>query len=491
MNKMQRYLITCLVMLVLALPGCVSKEQFYQEASLSRQSAYKQWENRKLAEKQAQPVVTGKLSVEDCLKLTLANNKTLLKTIEEKEAARGVELGSASAILPKVELVADYRRLDEVTSFTIPGGTISLGALDNYSAGLAVTQPLFAGGAIPARINAGRLAALLADQTVRAAVQETVYAAELGYYSVLLDQHLYTISADAVKASQAHLDSVRQKRAAGVASDFDVLRAEVELSNFTAQLIQSRNAINVARASLVKIMGVSQDSSFTLNDELTYSAFSITMEQAVASAYRNRPDLFSGELNIRQQKELLAIAQSQYYPNVNAFFNNTWSKPDPHNQMIIDWGSGYSYGVMAAWPIFDGFAREGSVITQKTRLKQSQIDLVDAEETALFELTRAILSIEDAAEFVDSQKLNLSRAEEGLRLVEVGYREGINTQVEVIDAESALTTARANYYQSIYSHVVAKLDLQRAMGTLTRFEPAKSLQTPPDSNNKQQEQTRK
>jgi outer membrane protein TolC len=181
--------------------------------------------------------------------------------------------------------------------------------------------------------------------------------------------------------------------------------------------------------------------------------------------------LFSRELNIRQQKELLAIAQSQYYPSISAFFNNTWSKPDPHNQMIIDWGSGYSYGVMAGWPIFDGFAREGSVITQKTRLKQSQIDLVDAEETALFELTKAILSIEDAAEFVDSQKLNLSRAEEGLRLVEVGYREGVNTQVEVVDAQSALTTARANYYQSIYSHVVAKLDLQKAMGTLTRFEP--------------------
>jgi outer membrane protein TolC len=58
-----------------------------------------------------------------------------------------------------------------------------------------------------------------------------------------------------------------------------------------------------------------------------------------------------------------------------------------------------------------------------------------------------------------------------LRLVEVGYREGVNTQVEVVDAQSALTTARANYYQSIYSHVVAKLDLQRAMGTLTGFEP--------------------
>ena len=78
--------------------------------------------------------------------------------------------------------------------------------------------------------------------------------------------------------------------------------------------------------------------------------------------------------------------------------------------MIVEWDSGWNYGVMASLPLFDGFAREGGVITQKARLKQSQIDLVDAEETALLELTKATLSIEDAAEFVDSQKLNLSRA---------------------------------------------------------------------------------
>jgi outer membrane protein TolC len=67
--------------------------------------------------------------------------------------------------------------------------------------------------------------------------------------------------------------------------------------------------------------------------------------------------------------------------------------------------------------------------------------------------------------------LNLTRAKEGLRLAEVGYREGTNTQVETIDAQAALTKARAFYYQAIYTHNVAKLMLQKAMGTLTTYEP--------------------
>jgi outer membrane protein len=461
----------CVVM-VLILAGCTSTEQFYEDVSLSRETAYRQWKGRKERQETSQPHISGQLSVEDCLKLALANNKGLQRTLEEKQIARGEELKSYSAILPTVGLTADYKRLDMVSSMTIPGGgpKITMGDVDNYSAGLRVTQPIYAGGSITANLHAGRLFSLLTDQTVRSAVQDLIYTDSHAYYDVLLNQHLLEISADAVRSAQAHLESVRQRRQGGVASDFDVLRAEVELSNFQAELIRNKNAINVAKANLLKVMGVSQDSDVTLSDGLAYAPFKVTMEEAVETAYRSRPDLFRREFDIKYQKELLKIVQSRYGPVISGYYDKTWSRPDPHNMMLIEWGRAWDVGVMATLPIFDGFAREGDVIQQKARLKQAQIDLVDAEETALFELTKAKLSIEDAEEFVDSQRLNLTRAQEGLRLAEVGYKEGTNTQVEMIDAQAALTTARVNYYQAIYSHIVAKLDLQKAMGALITFE---------------------
>jgi outer membrane protein len=449
--------------------GCTSSEEFYQEVSLSRDAAYRQWKSRKEIQKQSQTQINGELSLKDCLKLTLVNNKTLQHIVQEKEVAHGNELKSYSAILPSVSLTGDYLRKDEVASL----GPITFGDVDNYSAGLSVTQPVFAGGSIVAKINAGKLFSLLTDQTVRAATQDVIYKAERSYYDVLLNQHLYQISADAVRSAQAHLDDVKQKREGGVASGFDVLRAEVELSNFKADLIQNKNAINISKTQLLKIMGISQDSDFVLSDELTYVSLKMTMEQAVEVAYRNRPDLYERQFDIKYQKELLKIARSQYFPVISGYYDNTWAKPDPHNSTLIEWGRAWQAGVMATLPIFDGFAREGEIIQQKARLKQSQIDLIDAEETTLFELTKALLSIENTEEFVQSQQLNLARAEEGSRLAKVGYKEGINTQVEVIDAESALTKAKSLYYQAIYSHMIAKLDLQKAMGILTTFEADK------------------
>jgi outer membrane protein len=452
------------------LGGCTSREEFRTDVGLSREAAYRQWETRKTREDNTQPRIGGKLSVEDCLKLTLVHNKMLQRTMEEKDIAHGARLIASSAYLPNVSVSGQYLRKDEAISLSLPGAPpIQFSVLDNYSAALSVTQPIYAGGAISAQVRAARLLTLLTDEVVRAAVQDVVYAAETAYYNLVLNQHLVDVSTEAVRSAKVHLDQVQKRRAGGVASDFDVLRAQVELSNFEADLIRSKNAINLARASLIKTMGVSQDSDFVLSDELVYAPIQVSMAQAVQEAFTNRPDLYRQEYQIRQQREQLQIARSRYLPNVSGFFANTWARPDPHSVAAEQkWGSAWQGGVQGAWPIFNGFQREGQVIQEKARLRQAQIGLVDTEETALYELTQALLSMENAVEFVQSQQLNVTRATEGLRLAEVGYQQGINTQVELIDAQAALTTARVNYYQAIYSHVAAKLALQRAMGTIAR-----------------------
>jgi len=458
---------------MLASAGCKTKEEFARDVRLSRTAAYRQWQRQETQESELQPRISGKLSMEDCVKLTLTHNKMLQRILEEKTIARGQIVSSRAAYLPNVALSGQYRREEEVASFDIPGpaGTtqhVQIGNANNYSAVLTVTQPIYAGGAIPAQVRAARLFSLLADQTVRAAMQDVVYSSETAYYNLLLSQHLLDVSTEAVRAAKVHLDDVEKKRARGVVSNFDVLRAQVELSNFEADLIKSKNAININRANLIKIMGVSQESGFVLSDEFVYAPIEVSMDQAVEAAFTNRPDLNSGEYQIRQQREQLRIARRQYLPNVGAYFTNTWSNPSPTSfgSSASEWGRIWQAGFQGAWPIFDGFQREGAIIQLKAKLRQAQISLIDTEETALYELTQALLTMKDAEEFVQSQRLNLTRATEGLRLAQVGYDQGINTQVEVIDAQSALTQARVNYYQAIHSHVAAKLALRRAMGTI-------------------------
>src|SRR4030042_4171971 len=90
-------LLLCMLLLF-QLAGCTSSEEFYQEATLSRDTAYHQWKSQREVQEQSQTRIKGQLSLQDCMKLTLLNNKTLQRVIQEKDIARGNELASYSAI---------------------------------------------------------------------------------------------------------------------------------------------------------------------------------------------------------------------------------------------------------------------------------------------------------------------------------------------------------------------------------------------------------
>jgi len=240
----------------------------------------------------------------------------------------------------------------------------------------------------------------------------------------------------------------------------------LEVSTVKADLIRQRNERSRALTALYRAMGASQRSDVELTDTLTYTPMEPTLEQAVQVAFTNRPDVISGELDVRLQKEILMGLFSDYLPKIEGWALTGWAKPDPHNSMKDHWNDQWQAGLRLTWILFDGLSREGGIIQQKAAARQSAIALSDTEQRLLEEVKNAILDLADADELVQSQQRNLEQANEALRLVQVGAREGVNTELEMLDAQSALFRARGLYYQALYSHVTARLALQRALGIM-------------------------
>ncbi len=461
----RRWLGPALLAVALAAGGCISGAAGPEQVYNDRVAVYERWQRGREADAETLPVLSGRLSLADAVKVALAYNKSLLAVLQDKRIARGRVVASYAEALPTVTAQASYTRLDEVTSFNAGGQWISTGELDNYAVDLSVRQPVYRGGAIRSAIRGAELFAHLTDETVRAGVQAVVYDVAATYYATLLARQLYEVNRQAVVSAEAHLADVRTKAEQGVASRFDVLRAQVDVSNFQAEMIRQQNRLNLARTRLLKTMGASQDTQVVLSDELTYHPIEPSEAEAVRLAYLRRPDLYRAELAVRLQSEAVRIARSAYWPRIDALFTQGWARPDPHTS-TDDWGDRWTAGVQAEIPIFDGLRREGRLIEEKAALARRRIERDDATDQALLEIRQALLSVEDAEQFVASQRLNLERAHEGLRLAEVGYREGVNTEVEVVDARAALTRARGLYYQAVHDHALARLALQRATGGL-------------------------
>ncbi len=452
----------CLVFSV----GCMSREGVYEDIYRNRRAAYESWKRAKEGRSNPHLVLEGELDMASAVVIAVGNNKQLRAVLQEKEKAQGKITESYSAALPKVDMQTSYKRLDKVGGYEVGGQEVSLGAKSNYDLSFIITQPIFRGGAISAGIRAAKLFSYLTDEQVAGVVQDVVYQTRLRYCDVLLARELTGVSKGDLKMSEAHLEDVRNKKHAGVVSAYDVLRARVEVSNVEAELIETQNALHLAMTSLLKTMGVSQESKVKLTHKLEYASISPELDDAVKEAFLQRPEILQAELEVRLNRQALTEASSGFLPRMDGTFTQRAARPDPHSITNDNWGQQWNAGLTLTWPLFDGLASMGRIRQAKASLQRSVIDLAEAEEQVLLEVKQALFNLEDAEKFVKSQSDNLERAKEAVRLAKAGYGAGVNTEIEMLDARQALSETQARYYEALYRHETAKLDLERATGSL-------------------------
>lgn len=460
------WLLPCLSVCLLTC-GCFYRNHVYDNLRESRQDAYRRWLETHRQNDPAATRIAGKLSLQDALKLGLTHNKALSSAVAGQAVADGVTLASYGSFLPDVSVSGRYTRLDDSIAINMGAEKIPVQTLDNYAVDLEVTQPIFSGGAIPAAVRSGQISAVLSNEIVRAAVQHTIFTITNHYYQVLLAQHLHETFRAAVDSARAILDEKQKKKAQGMTTQYELLRAQVELSNFQAAMLEQKNAIDLGIAALLKAMGVSQESRITLSDVLAHQPMQVTFQAAMKLALENRPELYRAELEQSLQAEAVNMAWSSYFPQVFGFFTNSWGRPEPVLFGEANkWGDKWIAGLGFTLPIFDGLVREGKLVQEKGKLAQKEIQLKDTQEQVMLEVRQALKLLDNAALLVASQKLNMASAAEALRTVEAGHREGLNSTVELTDARAALTRARGLFFEALYKHACARLEVHRATGVL-------------------------
>lgn len=411
--------------------------------------------------------LSGPLSLADALSRALAMNLGLQQQVLGRDIASGRITAAYQNALPGLSAAAGYTRLDDDLSTTAPDGTTTRGRfLDQYSASLTLSQPLFS-ARVGTALRAARLYREWTEASIRDAEEAVRFNVVRAYYEARLSAHLLEVKEKSLETATRQASETEARRRQGMASHYDTLRATVEVSNCKALVLQAREALDRAHTTLFRLIGASPDSQVDLVDPLPFVPETIALPDALRTALARRADLAVADYAARLQREAVANARADYYPSVSAFFRQSLANPDPHDSRSDDWGDEWQAGLQASWTLFDGLARRGALRQEQAKLAQLELALRDAEEAVVSEIRQLVLNLATAEEFALSQSQNLETAQEALRLVEVGLREGQNTQVEVMDARQALTTASANYWQSIYDHALSRLSLLRAMGTLS------------------------
>jgi outer membrane protein TolC len=157
----------------------------------------------------------------------------------------------------------------------------------------------------------------------------------------------------------------------------------------------------------------------------------------------------------------LSAAKSVYWPALNLSGRYGYSGSDAQDYDLFN---SRSLSLALSWPLFNGFAREQSVVNRSTALDNARADAADARRQVSAELTQRFAELDAARAQIDIATTSVSAAEEDLRVNQERYRLGAATIVDVLSSQEALSQAEVDVVQAWFDYLVAKAQIEALIG---------------------------
>lgn len=401
------------------------------------------------------------LTIDQSIDIALKNNPNMNIAMENVKKGEAVIKQAASGGMPRISIGGTYQRLDKETTANFGGAEIPISKKDNSSVNLTAAYKIDLFGIIKSSKYAAEEGKKAYENYLKQTANDTILDVKSAFYNVLRAQQYLVVQQETVDQLKAHLADAQANYNAGTIAQYDVLRAETQLANAQQGLIAASNGVQVAKSAFNSVLGRPVDTPFELEPPANAIYDSIDLSKCIEAATTYRPEVMAIDNMIKAGDEQVSIAKKNTQPSLNLQWTGT------HN---FD-ASGFSaredswVAVLAAnFSIFDGGYNKSQIEQAKVdannyRFTKDQILLgvtLDTKQSYLNQL--------ESLERIRAAEKALQQANEAYRLAVVRYQSGVSIQLEVLDAETALTAAKTNHVNAVYDYQIAIAGLERAVG---------------------------
>lgn len=339
---------------------------------------------------------------------------------------------------------------------------LTKGIGNSHSNSITASLPIFTGGELQGQIGQAKAnyrSMLSAEEQAYNEMKET---ATTGYFNMLNATNMKALRQESVDRLQAHLDNVIAQYNVGIVARADVLRSEVELANAQQNYITASNQYDVAEATLNNIIGTPLGTTLLLKDRLQYEPYENDMAYCLAYSEQHRPELKQAEYAIDSAEAALVVARSGHMPKVYANASNNWGGNGS------DWpgddDENWSVGVTASMNVFDSGVTWSKIHAAQENLAKAKESQRQIKDNVELEVRTDYLNLREAEKRITTTQVAVASAEEDYHIAVVRYQAGVGTNIDVMDAQEALTQAKTNYYQALYNYNTSKAALNTSMG---------------------------
>ncbi len=313
-------------------------------------------------------------------------------------------------------------------------------------------------------LKVAKLARSLGDEESRRVRQQIALEAVRAYNALLQAMEYVRVNDGSLRQKEEHLASVRNRREAGVATELEVLRSEVDAENQRAQVTRAQGRVDLARATLNAVMLRPIDAPVAPTDTLeTIGPLPASLEQALNDAIGTRPEVLSAKLNEQVREQVVGVEKAERLPIFDFTGNYGYAVREPEN-FFTNRFSKWTVAITATVPIFDGGRAKGRVVQALAEQAKATQDRLAAENQVRLQTADAFDRLAVAGRLLKAADLNIQQARRALEMTQANYKLGAAMLLDVTDAQAALTEAERVRVDALYEQADARATLRYAMG---------------------------
>lgn len=344
---------------------------------------------------------------------------------------------------------------------------LPFGRQNTYIYSLTLSQTLFQGGKVGAGIRGARAFERAAQAQLDDTREDITYRVKFAYLSALFAERMLEITEATQAQTNEHLRRVQLNHQVGSTSDYDLLRAEVELANQEPLVIAARNGYETARLELRRLVNIPVEQPIELTAAVLTEADSLPQVDTLAlrAEMADRSALAAAEANVDFRRQAVRVFRGDAYPALR-FTMNYGGQAYPQSglpsssEFRTDWNASVSISM----PLFDGFRNRGIVQQARAELDRAEAQLAQVREGVAIQVEEARAEMERARALVSARRQTVAQAARAHQLASVRYANQIASAIEVSDARLALQQARVNEAQATRDYLLAIAGLERALG---------------------------
>jgi outer membrane protein TolC len=410
------------------------------------------------------------LTLDKSVQIALTQNPYHLATEERVDAAYSGVREAASGFLPSLNAQGQHTIAEKVMELEFPSfipgqppQRVEVDFTRDFQFSLSFSLPLFTSGRLTSGFKQAKYNLESTKEAVRQSKHLTVFNTKRAFYGHLLAREFVSVAEEAVRVAEENLNNVKNMYEVGMASKMDLLRSEVRLTNMQPEMIAAKNNLRISELNLKTFLGMDLSQSVEIEGALSYEPLEPDLEESIATALANRPEVKQYEFQRKMAGENLKLARAGYFPSLAVSGSYSfWA--DRLSLVKNTWSSFYAINLVLNIPIFNGFKESAQIAQSKAVIREIDLNQQALRDAVEFEVRQAVLMLKESKETLLSQEKNTEQAKESLRITQLNFAEGMATTLDVISAEAGYNQAQVNYSQALYNYAVAAAELDRAMG---------------------------